>query len=69
MQFWPFTAGGAASQRDRGVGLAKDFVFLHRKFRSANVEPEPQISMKFRRALADMIQAALMLKYNKRKVG
>ena len=31
-------------------GLAKDFVFLHRKFRSANFEPEPQISMKFRRA-------------------
>ena len=39
-------------QRRRGgglrLGLAKDFVFLHRKFRSANFEPEPQISMKFR---------------------
>ena len=56
-------------RRHLRIGLAKDFVFLHRKFRSANFEPEPQISMKFRRALADMIQAALMLKYNKRKVG
>ena len=30
------------------LGPAKDFVFFHRKFRSTNFEPEPQISTKFR---------------------
>ena len=37
-----------AKWREGRVGPDKDFVFFHRKFRSTNFEPEPQISTKFR---------------------